>query len=592
MPEPATRPPFGRAAAPRGSSRLRAALPTSRLALAWAAVCLTLGAGLWSAELASSALDPRRSHARPASSQALAVVMPFIDCQLGRLTKNLRAWRKYPPCTQPPESVVTLVFYYNRDLEAAHEVREQVQQLWAGLGAAQRCFTGGVQLMSARLSAREDTYPIGTCLQFHRAFPALRALGFEHWFLMEPDTTPIQPDWVARLAALVAHNQRCSFFWQLGTVPSFKNETHDVKHLAAGEVYNPDTHLNGNSLYCLADAGFDEFLERVQNASRHGFCGEVTFGYDFAMWRFRNDHMNRGYMNFRFSKFVVSDFIVNYDTHPYDLPQLQREHPQVVLVHAKGAADLCSTHAAAARKNEVLVKHGPPLPAACSLPLYSIDFQTIDYSFMLLGAARAAAPQFSGVELTSLQKSQVGHVLVDAAYDACAASTDSLLAQFVARAGNGTKLKPRQLADGMSFAFINASAPSLRTTKSVVTSGVVVPDNALAVVMDEYDNGDGQGIYIVSTRNGTATRLAKARQLPKRWMAGQPVAVRIQVFACGTRGASLSLTVDGHKVFTHERLHATFPAAFYVAVSANTGGKAQQHHLHSAQLCRIDGPAV
>jgi hypothetical protein len=551
------------------------------------------------------------------SRTSVAVVMPVVPCQLHmRLAANLRTWQHNPPCdaTQLQRlqqlGSLSLVFYFNGNLDdrapasggAASEqsVRDMLSAQWAALGHTRQCFAGGVHYLSANLTEQEDKYPVGTCLQFHRALPLLRARGFDHWLLMEPDVLPIRGEWGVTVAELAASNAHCRSFWQAGSVPVFKDEKDDVLHLKDKRQYKADTHLNGNSLYCLADTGFDDFFMQVQRASRHGFCGEMQFGYDFAMWKFRMHHQNRRYMNFRFSKFLIADFIANFGEQPYDADLLRREHPGLVLVHGKSVFDdkeafgACSVEErsqALRKRRPVVVSDALLMPPACTTPLLSQDFQQFDYSYVLFGSAIQIESLAGGVQLTSDAPSQIGRVEIDSLHvlpDLCAEGEGAcrLFAQFEFRAGRTDLVEQEQLADGMAIAFVDGAAQLPGLTQYTTIGGVIVPLHALVLLLDEHDNdADGSiGYALVDTRSAEPRVLARRRGLHARYLRGENVALRAEFLE---RGSVLSFVMDGDALFEPVALAQTFPDAFYVVISANTGDIAVAHYLSSVQLCLI-----
>jgi hypothetical protein len=553
--------------------------------------------------------------ARANSQAAVAVVMPVVPCQLHqRLTANLRSWQLTPPC-DPAKlhhlrefGTLSLVFYFNGNLadrapasagaDAGQSVHDMLSALWNSLGPHRACFDGGVHYVSANLTEHEDKYPVGTCLQFHRAFPLLRNLGFDHWLLMEPDVLPIRPSWGVRIAELAAGNRHCRSFWQAGSVPVFKDESYDVLHLKDKAHYKADTHLNGNALYCLADAAFDDFFAHVQRVSRHGFCGEMQYGYDFAMWKFRNHHANRRYMNFRFSKFVVSDFIANFGDEPYDAEQLRREHSGLVLVHGKSVFDDKEVFSACSmqQRARALEKHDPvpdvalTLPPACFTRVLSQDFRRFDYSYILSGSAAQVESAEGGVQLTSDTPSQIGRLEIDSLHRLpalCAGHAGScrLFAQFDFRIGRDALTGEPELADGMAIAFVNGSAQLPGMTKMVTVGGVIVPSEALVVLLDEHDNGsDGVGYAMLDTRGKQTRVLARHRGLHARYLRGENVAMRVEVL---DGGGVMTFVMDGDRLFEPVTLEPMFPDLFYVVVSANTGDIAVAHLLSSLQLCLI-----
>jgi hypothetical protein len=550
------------------------------------------------------------------SRTSVAVVMPVVPCQLHmRLATNLRTWQHNPPCNtaqlQRLQQLgsLSLVFYFNGNLDdmapaiggdaSSQTVRDMLAAQWSALGQLRTCFVGGVHYLSANLTEQEDKYPIGTCLQFHRALPLLRARGFDHWLLMEPDVLPIRGEWGVTVAELAVSNANCRSFWQAGSVPVFKDEKYDVLHLKDKRQYKADTHLNGNSLYCLADMGFDDFFMQVQRASRHGFCGEMQYGYDFAMWKFRNHHRNRRYMNFRFSKFLISDFIANFGEQPYDADLLRQEHPGLVLVHGKSVFDdkeafgncAVEERSKALKKRHAIMSDALLMPPACTTPILSQNFQQFDYSYVLFGSAIQIESLAGGVQLTTDAPSQIGRVEIDSLHvlpDLCARDDGvcRLFAQFEFRAGRTDLVEQEQLADGMAIAFVDGAAQLPGLTQYTTFGGVILPLQALVLVLDEHDNDDdgSVGYALVDTRGEELRVLARRRGLHARYLRGENVALRAEVL---NNGSVMSIVMDGDTLFEPIVLAQKFPDTFYVVVSANTGDIAVAHYLSSVQLCLI-----
>jgi hypothetical protein len=61
----------------------------------------------------------------------------------------------------------------------------------AGLVCFDRCFTGGIEFLSAKLTDRQNLHPDGPCLQHFWLHEKLRG-KFDHFLQMEPDVLPIQ----------------------------------------------------------------------------------------------------------------------------------------------------------------------------------------------------------------------------------------------------------------------------------------------------------------------------------------------------------------------------------------------------------------
>jgi hypothetical protein len=578
---------------------------------------------------AAARLLPRAAWTRlasgpPAHATSTAVVVPFVWCQLQlRLAPNLRAWAANPPCDAgdaaqlAASGTLSLVFYFNRDLEHVAELGgasgvPSLEALWASLGPAQRCFAGGVRFLSARLSAAENQYPVGTCIQFYGAFDVLRAMGFDHWLQLEPDVLATRPGWGTRVAQLAAQNVGCRHFWQAGSRPQYAN-AHDFNPRVDNGT-STDAHLNGNSLYCLADARFADYLARVQAASPHG-CGARTpagwplFGFDYAMYRFRVAPEHAAYAAAVAHKFVPAGFIVNVARQALDVAALQATHPEMRLVHTQAHFN-DSRQMAVCRKRErsfdqpaqpagatqpAVASAAADAPEGCGRVLFAERFQHTagQQAYEVTGGAHVVSGEAAGASaamlLTSVFAGDIGHVEFNAVYSKRALCGDaqgcSFSAVFSVSVGkpNGTKL----VADGMAFALVDAAKQTSGAAAFFAVSGVLVPADALSLVVDEYDNGDGAGYLLVSSFNGRAVVLARKAGLHASLLSGERMELRILL----TARNRLRVEADGWVVFHDE--YAAAPDAFFLLVSANSGDYSSAHRMHSVHVCMPDGaPAV
>ena len=531
---------------------------------------------------------------RTAPPARIAVVIPIVWCQVqSRLVVALQAWQKHPPCSDASalHARLSLVFYYNRDLEHVAELhgasgRAALMALWQSLGAVQRCFRGGVHFLSAHVPDRLNKYPTGTCVQFYRSFAVLRGMGFDHWMQLEPDVVPIRAGWGTRIAALAANNAGCIGFWQAGSYPLYEH-TLD-RHSRVDNGTSLDNHINGNSLYCLADAGFYSFLQRVQQATPHG-CGDhpLMKGFDWAMYRFRTEAGNRRDMRFLNHKFAGAEFIANLGKEA--VPPTVELPAHVLLVHAKSLFRDAS-QMAACRKEEHVAQRADSLqavavraqPRGCAHPVFEELFERSEAQYDLTGEAQKptdVAPPV--VRLTANAKGQAGHIEFAPVYTVARFTSDFA---FVVRLSAKPHVSRTSLADGVSLAFVDAAKHSTGAARFTAVSGVQVPEDALSIVVDEFDNGDGTGFLLVSSADGDAVVVARRDERPtggllKDWAAGATVQLRVTVSARGILRAEL----DGAVVFSRERVY--LPPTFFVVVSANTGDRASMHTLHSAHAC-------
>jgi hypothetical protein len=553
-----------------------------------------------------------------AHATSTAVVVPFVWCQLElRLVQNFEAWKAKPPCDPDNPALLdalgqlSLVFHFNRDLDSVLELdgrsgKPALTQLWDSLGALQRCFAGGVHYLSANLTDEQNSYPLGTCIQFYGAFPLLRGLGFDHWFQMEPDVLPLRAGWGARVAELAAQNADCQNFWQAGSLPMYAN-SHDF-HPRIDNGTTVDQHLNGNSLYCLADARFGAYLTRVQQATPHG-CGGRTaagwplFGFDYAMYRFRAEPTHQAYARTVRHKFIATGFIINIARLRLNTSDLALSYPDMLLVHTQSHYN-DSRQMAVCRKRERTLRRNSntalgseqaavPLvdtPAACEHAVFAEAFRDegAAKTYDITGGAQMLNLNDTLVPptmlLTSIFPGDIGHVEFSAIYSKehlCRGHSCDIAAFF-----NVSVRKPEEMtrvADGMAFAFVDAAKQTSGATAFLPVSGVLVPVDALSLVLDEYDNGDGAGFLLVSSFAGRAVVLARKAGIPAEIMAGEQLQVQIVITARNT------ITVQAGSAVVFQDEHAHLPATFFLLASANSGDFSSSHLLHSVHLCRTAG---
>ena len=293
----------------------------------------------------------------------VAIVIPFTKRDaLNTLEESLSTWERFAPCESLsesfPEASVRVIFHYNRDLKSDSEVQTAIDRAWSALSAdTKACFSGGrlrdspsgqLSFISANLTEEEDAYPIGPCLQHWRTFDALRgkefdAFDFTHWMQLEPDVTPIRRGWVNEILRLAQRNVNCSEWWQLGSLPLGADIRGEfiIRNRAV-----PDHHLNGNSLYCLRSAEYDEYRQRVRKTYPPMGCfartdeGRVG-GFDTASYVYRADPTRYREMRFVAHKFRAAPLVLNYGSGvsskllDASLDALLLRHPESFLVHSK-----------------------------------------------------------------------------------------------------------------------------------------------------------------------------------------------------------------------------------------------------------------
>lgn len=245
-----------------------------------------------SVQAASSAATPFQGAGSAVAQPefTLALVLPFIDDQVrSRLTPVLTRWAspEYAPCApgSAAQSAVAL-FYHPLGGSSSEAV---IMHLWSALPPETKaCFAGGIRFMYGNIERSVAmAHPDGTCAQFYVLFQVLKGVA-SAFFLMEPDVTPIRPQWLAELVRLASPKQLVSF-WMRGSVSRCDADYGDLR-------VRRDMHINGNALYRVGDLAFEDYLTRVRQfypshtAYRVAFPGCATGaggedGFDHAMFQ-------------------------------------------------------------------------------------------------------------------------------------------------------------------------------------------------------------------------------------------------------------------------------------------------------------------
>jgi hypothetical protein len=352
-------------------------------------------------------------------------------------------------------------------------------------------------------------------------------------------------------------------------------------------------HLNGNSLYCLVDTALDEYLARVQQASPHG-CGsrDSGWGFDWAMYLYRTQSKDVSYLRFVRHKFMATDLLANFGKEPLDgsLPA------SFTLLHSSASFD--------DRWDTLRCRRGeagqPPAPTdagtyvqprasnkppgECPLVALEETFAARDvadsvYTAYELTGSAALADGGGGVVLTDGMPSQGGHVEFVSALDRsklCAQAGCDLtfVMSWTASAENGT------LGDGLALSLADASLEVPLSVRYTAVSGVVVPYNSVSLVIDEFDNGDGIGVWLAaSSDDGSATILARFANAS----AVNTTAAFAEARLTLSNEGWVSAMVKGQLAF--EGVPVALPKSMLLVVSANTGDSRGVHRVGSVHAC-------
>ncbi|CAF3602587.1 unnamed protein product [Rotaria sp. Silwood1] len=152
----------------------------------------------------------------------LAIVIPFIRSQLTKLEAQLKMSNIYLPC-QNRLDFVDLIFYHNE--AALSSLENEVHRI----GYTNKCYRN-IRHLAANLTSDQDRYPLGSAIMWQKLLVdsednsiSLRALGYTHFFLMEPDTQPIRPLWLDAIIEQIVEGQRSDSYhvtnwWMTGSI--------------------------------------------------------------------------------------------------------------------------------------------------------------------------------------------------------------------------------------------------------------------------------------------------------------------------------------------------------------------------------------
>ena len=272
----------------------------------------------------------------------VAFVMPFVEFQLVKVATLLTEhWARFPPCRpDTPRQSADLVFFTENPLGPG--VQRRIRSYYAGLGSERTgCFRTDEPIflsMTAEVNP-ELSHLEGAAFTFYSLFRLLEK-HYQTFVLAEPDVAPVQPNFLPALVKKSRSvNCEADGFWQFGSLPL-------TKDVDAGMLRERvDYHMNGNAIYVLGCAEFEEYKCRVQSfyipkdecelvagcSTHEAYEG----GYDHALYRFRMHPDNYEYARLILHKFGYSDFVQNRGEGVYDPAVVVRESPSTYFVHSK-----------------------------------------------------------------------------------------------------------------------------------------------------------------------------------------------------------------------------------------------------------------
>ena len=129
---------------------------------------------------------------------------------------------------------------------------------------------------------------------------SLRAHGYTHFFLMEPDVRPIRPYWIDAIVEHITegHNEElyiATQWWIVGSI-----------YRGSKPVGNDFLHINGNALYHLS-LNFIRFIENVSDEYPYGSKKSKGYDLDLFLYLFQHIDTAKGVWH----KFQFTDLIQN-----------------------------------------------------------------------------------------------------------------------------------------------------------------------------------------------------------------------------------------------------------------------------------------
>ena len=234
-------------------------------------------------QLATDARSTKRTWPEAHSSKKRAVVRPFSPHDWQKLIKSFDAWDLHAPCDHEQSSVpVDLFLYYSRTFSKApfrdtlaSAVEALEQRPW------RKCFRY-FKIIDAKLTEKEDIYDPsqfktlqtwnqGPNEQFLRLFANLADAGYELFYLNEPDTEPLQSNWLASLDDIIKAQ---SPFMVIGSTYSGSKWDAFIDELPLAMV----NHINGNAVYNVSSTKLRDLVGRMIEEG----AGHSSFDLRFA----------------------------------------------------------------------------------------------------------------------------------------------------------------------------------------------------------------------------------------------------------------------------------------------------------------------
>ena len=227
--------------------------------------------------------------------------------------------------------------HFTFDGHFSPQLKQTLLKIWKNLPRnVTSCMDQDLYFLEAALDPN-TVHPTGPCQSFFQLLDDFAPPLASHVFLLEPNVIPIQSFWLDQLQRKVNENVNCSRFWMTGSISRCRRFYGDL-------ALRKDSHINGNSLYCLQDPRFQHYREAVKKfyppagpAKIRGCATGLGYenGFDHTMYQFLNEMRNFEIRQEWIHKFVYTTFIQNRCEDTYNATQLLLQDPDTFLVHGK-----------------------------------------------------------------------------------------------------------------------------------------------------------------------------------------------------------------------------------------------------------------
>ncbi|EFC43319.1 predicted protein [Naegleria gruberi] len=251
--------------------------------------------------------------------KAVAVVIPFLENQLGKILGNLIEWNEpqYAPCGNKKDLRKTfdLIFYMNKDVNQG--IENTLIESLSKKKSVTKCFRQ-VRFLYAHLNEeKHDKYPFGPTNQFFGMLVdnADFYTTYSHFLYLEPDVKALRPFWLEHVTSILKHYEIVKpDFWVIGS-----------QFRGGGKVWALINrfHVNGNALY-TTDASFRYYMKMIRDHA-HVFDMDP---YEFLL-TYDNFQLTKHVWN----RMIFHEFIQNWYRTRWPEKQLRKLFPRTYLIH-------------------------------------------------------------------------------------------------------------------------------------------------------------------------------------------------------------------------------------------------------------------